>query len=604
MRVVATAGHVDHGKSTLVRALTGTDPDRFAEEKARGLTIDLGFAFTTLPSGQVIGFVDVPGHVRFVKNMLAGVGAVDVAMLVVAANEGWMPQTAEHVEILDLLDIRHGVVALTKADVVDAETLELAQVELAERVDAHPAVDMAGGPGRRPERSGHRRTPGRARRGDPCRTTAARQRPAEVVGGSRVLGARFGHGRDRHPHRRVARRRLRSARSSGRAHRGECGASSRTTKRPNTSRRGAGSRSNLAGLERADVARGSAVVLPGQWVTPTVTDVAVRAVHGAELPARGPVDVHIGSGEHAAALRIVDRSRGFARLTLPVALPLAPGDRMVLRSSARRETMGGAEVLDVAPTRRARDAPARLGRPLAARVVDARPWTETTAFAALTGLDRAEVDEFVDAACARDEIVRVDRWLVAPVVLARLRDQVADAVGEPAGAHGVELATLASATKVDNAQLRAALVDEPRVVVEQDVVRAAGHESVTEDPAARAVVDALTAHPFAPPEPATVGASPALVRALVRSGTLVELDGIYFARVAYEQVVRLVSREVVARGSLTVSDVRDLLGSSRKYVVPLLTKLDADGITRRRGDVRIPGARVSRVGDGDDARPR
>ncbi len=102
MRVVATAGHVDHGKSSLVLALTGTDPDRFPEEKARGLTIDLGFAFNTLPSGMVVGFVDVPGHVRFVKNMLAGVGAVDVALLVVAANEGWMPQTEEHVQILDL----------------------------------------------------------------------------------------------------------------------------------------------------------------------------------------------------------------------------------------------------------------------------------------------------------------------------------------------------------------------------------------------------------------------------------------------------------------------------------------------------------------------
>src|SRR5450755_3143743 len=103
MRVIATAGHVDHGKSTLVLALTGTDPDRFPEEKARGLTIDLGFAFTTLDDGAVVGFVDVPGHIRFIKNMLAGVGAVEVALLVVAANEGWMPQTDEHARILELL---------------------------------------------------------------------------------------------------------------------------------------------------------------------------------------------------------------------------------------------------------------------------------------------------------------------------------------------------------------------------------------------------------------------------------------------------------------------------------------------------------------------
>ena len=140
MRVVATAGHVDHGKSTLVLALTGTDPDRFPEEKARGLTIDLGFAFTDAAVRDEVGFVDVPGHVRFVKNMLAGVGAVDVAMLVVAANEGWKPQSEEHLRILDLLDVRHGVVALTKADTVDAETLEHAQLEVA---SASPGSSLA-----------------------------------------------------------------------------------------------------------------------------------------------------------------------------------------------------------------------------------------------------------------------------------------------------------------------------------------------------------------------------------------------------------------------------------------------------------------------------
>src|SRR3954447_8449644 len=149
MRVVATAGHVDHGKSSLVLALTGTDPDRFPEEKARGLTIDLGFAFTELPSGEVVGFVDVPGHVRFVKNMLAGVGAVDVAVLVVAADEGWKPQTVEHTQIIELLDIQHGMVALTKAAAVDDDTLVLARLEVEERMPGWPvvAVDSISGLG-------------------------------------------------------------------------------------------------------------------------------------------------------------------------------------------------------------------------------------------------------------------------------------------------------------------------------------------------------------------------------------------------------------------------------------------------------------------------
>src|ERR1051325_8477018 len=133
MPVVATAGHVDHGKSTLVLGLTGMDPDRFAEEKARGLTIDLGFAWTKLPSGRQIAFVDVPGHVRFLKNMLAGVGAVDACLFVVAATEGWKPQSEEHLRILEVLGVRHGVVALTKVDVLgDAELVELAALEVAD----------------------------------------------------------------------------------------------------------------------------------------------------------------------------------------------------------------------------------------------------------------------------------------------------------------------------------------------------------------------------------------------------------------------------------------------------------------------------------------
>jgi len=135
MRVVATAGHVDHGKSSLVLALTGTDPDRFAEEKRRGLTIDLGFAHTTLPSGAGVSFVDVPGHVRFLRNMLAGVGGVDACLFVVAATEGWKPQSEEHLRILSVLGLRHGVIALTKADLVDEEWLEIALLEIADRVE-------------------------------------------------------------------------------------------------------------------------------------------------------------------------------------------------------------------------------------------------------------------------------------------------------------------------------------------------------------------------------------------------------------------------------------------------------------------------------------
>src|SRR2546430_13674971 len=134
MSCIGTAGHIDHGKSTLVKALTGTDPDRLAEERERGLTIDLGFAWTRLPSGAELAFVDVPGHVRFIKNMLAGVGAVDACLFVVAATEGWKTQSDEHLRILELLGVAHGVVALTKVGLVDEEWAEVARMDVADRV--------------------------------------------------------------------------------------------------------------------------------------------------------------------------------------------------------------------------------------------------------------------------------------------------------------------------------------------------------------------------------------------------------------------------------------------------------------------------------------
>ncbi len=141
--VVGTAGHVDHGKSTLVKALTGIDPDRLAEEKARAMTIELGFAWLGLPSGRTVGVVDVPGHERFIKTMLAGVGGIDAALLIVAADEGPMPQTDEHLAILDLLQVEHGLVVLTKADTVDQEWLELVQEEVRERIER---TSLAGAP--------------------------------------------------------------------------------------------------------------------------------------------------------------------------------------------------------------------------------------------------------------------------------------------------------------------------------------------------------------------------------------------------------------------------------------------------------------------------
>ena len=560
MRVVATAGHVDHGKSALVRALTGTDPDRFPEEKARGLTIDLGFAFCTLPSGRVVGFVDVPGHVRFVKNMLAGVGAVDVAMLVVAANEGWMPQTEEHWQILDLLDVRHGMVALTKAGIVDEDT---ARARLASRSRSAfrgriVVVDSLSGRGLDDVRAALDRRP---RRG----AAAARHRASTVVGRSCLRREGRGHGRHRHA--RPAARSVATTRcSSSRAD------DERAIRRIESHHEqldviGPGARValNLAGIDHGEVRRGDAVVAPDQWAVVDTVDVALRALPGFRSPRRMRIDVHAGSGEQRGLMRILDDDGSYARVRLTTPLPLAPGDRFVLRSSGAQTTVAGAEILDVAPARRTADALARCSLPLAQRVLAARPWVTPSEFARLAG-----------RAAGAEEAARAGAWLVAPEELRRVRDRATELLRDDWPA----ITTVADSCGVEVAQLRAAMGE-------------ALVESPIDDPAARALVDALEADPFAPPAPAALGAAQALVRALLRTGVLIDLDSVIFVATAVDEARRRIRMAVLERGELTVADIRDLLGSTRKYVLPIINRMDAEGVTKRRGDVRVPGARAT-----------
>ncbi|MGQ0803480.1 MAG: selenocysteine-specific translation elongation factor [Actinomycetota bacterium] len=599
MRVVATAGHVDHGKSSLVQALTGTDPDRFPEEKERGLTIDLGFAFATLPSGQEVGFVDVPGHVRFIKNMLAGVGAVDVVLLVVAANEGWMPQSEEHLRIVELLGVRHGVVALTKADTVDDETVELASLELDDHLAGSPLADapvvvcdsVSG-------RGLHdlRRALDAALAGAPAPTDRDRPRlwvdrvfaakgagtvvTGTLTGGSLRVDDEVGVG----PLARGAR-----IRAIETAHR-------------QVETIGPGTRValNLAGIDHHEIARGDGVVRADQWVQTGVFDVALRAMGAKDFPKRARVQCYVGSGEYEGRLRVLDGERRFARLRLDRPAPLAPGDHLVFRDSGRRRTIGGGEVLDVAPEDKARDAPARLSLPGGPRLLAAHPWLEVDALGPLAGAGPGEAAALADDLEAAGHAVRVDRWLVAAPELARVREVVTERVDAHHRDHplepGVDLQALAAAVRLDPPRLRAALSGADGLVVERGVVRRASHRGrVADSPEAQQLIATLAAEPFAPPDPATLAADRGLVRTLVREGALVDLDGIVFAAVALDDARARVQAALRERGSLTVADARDLLGSTRKFVLPILNRLDAEGVTRRRGDERIPGATTLRA---------
>ncbi len=378
MRVVATAGHVDHGKSSLVLALTGTDPDRFAEEKRRGLTIDLGFAHFTLPSGEEIGLVDVPGHVRFLRNMLAGVGGVDACVFVVAATEGWKPQSEEHLRILTLLGLRHGVVALTKCDLVDDEWLDLQTLEVADHLAGTflaeaPIVPVSSTTGAGLDRlcaaldTLVATTEPSADRGRPRlwidRSFAAKGSGTVVTGtltGGRIhLDQRV----DVLPAGQTAR--IRAIQTHGRSV-DEVGPGHRVA-------------INLSGVDHHQLGRGDAVVVGSQW-RPTRRVDASLEVLGAldhEVSRRGAYVAYIGSGEWPVRVRILGDhallpgETGAVRLHLEVALPLVAGDRYVLRESGRNETVGGGEVLDVEPV-----LPASRARPDRSieRVVRERCW--------------------------------------------------------------------------------------------------------------------------------------------------------------------------------------------------------------------------------------
>jgi selenocysteine-specific elongation factor len=270
----------------------------------------------------------------------------------------------------------------------------------------------------------------------------------------------------------------------------------------------------------------------------------------------------------------------------------------VLRSSARRTTIGGAQILDLEPARQTARAVMRLARSLPERILDAHPWITQDELVTRAGVDaqgaRALARELVDRGLA----VRVGSWVVETSELQRVRDEVARRAlrhhAERPLESGPELVALASALRIDGAQLRAAMDGEPELVIDHGTIRHREHAPVaTDDAAAQAWLDAVAASPFAPPTPDEHGLDAGVVRALARAGRVAEVDGMWFDVAALDRAQEVVGRAVIARGSLTVGDIRDLLGSTRKYVLPLVRHLDSTGVTRRRGDLRIPGPRAA-----------
>ncbi len=569
MTVIATAGHVDHGKSTLVLTLTGTDPDRWDEEKTRGLTIDLGFANLTLPSGRELSFIDVPGHIRFLRNMLAGVGAVDACLFVVAATEGWKPQSEEHLRILSLLGIERGVVALTKVDQVDEDLFALAELDVEEHVagtflEGAPvvgvsAIDGTGIPELLAALDGLvDEIPARDASAPPRMWVDRSFAPAgagtvitgTLVGGTLSVGDEVVVVPGDRPARvRSLQSHHRQAQSIGPGNRAAV---------------------NLTGVSHNDLARGHTVVTAGAWHQTKLVDAELTVLATLDHPVsrRGAYAAYIGSGEIPARVRILGATElgpgdtGAVRLYLSRPLALLPGDRFILRESGRDQTVGGGQILDVEPV-----VPASRARPDRSvdRVVAERGWVTVDQLHRLTGERR---------------LATVGQWVVDPEALAATVATTRARI-EEAGPLGLDVALLDDRQRAALALVEGATVQAGRATVGPVVDPLAGHPWVA----------ALEAASFNPPGPD--GVDRGEVRELVRRGLVVEEDGIHFAAAAIAEAARRLAGLLTTRPEgFTVAEARDELGATRKFVLPLLAHLDRTGVTRRRGDFRIAGPRM------------
>ncbi|HEV7870474.1 MAG TPA: selenocysteine-specific translation elongation factor [Modestobacter sp.] len=575
MDVIATAGHVDHGKSTLVKALTGMEPDRWEEERRRGLTIDLGFAWTTLPSGRRLAVVDVPGHERFVGNMLAGVGSVPAALVVVAADDGWSAQTAEHVAVLDALGVRHGLLAVTKTDLADpGPALADAVERLAGTSLGHVpavAVNARSGAGM-PQLSAALE---QLLAGLPAPDPAAPVRlwvdraftmrgAGTVVTGTLAAGTVTTGDRLDLGGRAVTVRGLQSLGAPVDA----ASATARVAL-------------NLRGVAVEEISRGDALLTPEAFRRTADLDVSLVAPGEEKLPAE--LVVHIGSATVAARVRPLDGRA--LRLRLAHELPLRVGDRLLLRDPGARRVFG-ADIRDVDPPELRRRGAARSR---AAELAE-QPPGEAGAVADLARRRFVRRADFVAMGWpVPADVPAVGPWLVAPGLLDELAARVPQVVAryrqlrplEP----GPPLAVLRSALELPDAELVPAVVRPPLTLRDGRVVAA---ESGL-PPAVQQAVDAIRARladePFAAPEAGDLtaaGLGPRELAAAVRDEQLVRIaEGIYLAPGVAEAAR---TRLAALPQPFTLSQARQAWGTSRRVAVPLAEWLDARGLTVRQPD--------------------
>lgn len=615
MHVIATAGHVDHGKSSLVKALTGIDPDRLEEEKRRGLTIDLGFAWIQLPSGRNVGIVDVPGHERFIKNMLAGVGATDVALFVVAANEGWKPQSQEHLDILDLLGFSTGIIVITKSDTVSEKQVHDLTDDVLARVRQ---TSLAGSPIMAVSARTGQGLPELLKSLDDVVGQAS---PAQDLGrprlwidrafsikgsGTVVTGTLLEGALTEDQEVEIVNKGTRARIRTIQSHRSE------------VARIGPGNRTalNLVSIDRETIDRGDVLSSPGSWVLTQGFVAELRFLDlGFDPNDRGAFKIYHGSAELDCSLTFIGPpaergGHGFVACRILGPPHVASfGDRIILRDSGRRITLAGGTIIEPflqnfgspksneAVTRARSRADAQAVRGYMAVLLDESEGIKISEALLMTGLEKDALPgiltkTFVVSEKTHDEI--------RSRVMEQVRDYQVDHPVEP-GIPRTQIKA-GSAPQITE-EILELLITQGQLQPEGTFVRTPDHQPQTETPEALHLLNAVNAAGFSPPTVAELNQQydPSLIRSLVRNGRLVQIDrDIVISSDRLQQLFTAVRELALESDGFTVAGFRDRVGTTRKYAVPMLEYLDSTKFTVRQQDVRIlgPAARPSLAEDG------
>ncbi len=618
MYVIGTAGHVDHGKSTLVKALTGMDPDRLREEREREMTIDLGFAWLSLPSGRQVSVVDVPGHERFIKNMLAGVGGIDLAILVIAADESVMPQTREHLSILDLLSVKNGLIALTKADMVDEDWIELVSEDVREVVkgtvlENAPLVTVSAMTGQGLteltsqidqllEVTPPRKDLGRPRL--PIDRVFSMTGFGTVVTGT-LLDGTLSLGQEIE---------LVPAGLKGRVR----GLQSHRTKME-TVAPGTRVAVNFSGVNKENVSRGQILTTPGWLQTSSMMDGYLKVSSWTPQPVRhnAGITYHSGTNEIFGRVRLLDSEKlnageeGWVQIQLKESVPVVKGDSFILRSA--EWTLGGGRIVDPFPRRHRRFQEAVLNRlntlvlgsprETLLESLDATKPTEFSSLINEANLSKEDgiteisglVEEGLISVLGTKEIGS-GTYLASADYIRNVSDKTTTNLTQFHAAYPLRLGMPKEELRrrlnlpANQYQEVLSIMEKMKLTIEEaSTIRIVSHQptlSEIQEQQAGKYIEALQKQPYSPPTDMKIDQE--VLSLLVSQRRVVKIsEEIHYAPVPYKEVVQKIENFIQEKGKISVGDLRDMVNTSRKYALPFLEHLDSQKITRRVGDDRV-----------------